>query len=188
MGQTSFFGVPLETAPGEVMTPRPATEQLVAAAAARIQGRARVADIGTGSGAIAIALALAAPAAEIWATDVNPAAVLLARTNARRLGVDDRVRAVRGDLLEPVPGKLDLIVANLPYLPREERGRYADLLAEPDDAVFAAGDGLGPYRRLLADARRKLAHGGAAVIHLHRRVLVAERDELPELEAILCAA
>ena len=58
MGQTSFFGVPLETAPGEVMTPRPATEQLVAAAAARIQGRARVADIGTGSGALAIAAAL----------------------------------------------------------------------------------------------------------------------------------
>ena len=188
MAQTSFFGLCLETAPGDVMTPRPATEQLVAAAAARIHGRARVADVGTGSGAIAVALALAAPEAEIWATDVSPAAVMLARVNARRYGVDDRIHAVRGDLLAPVPDDLDLIVANLPYLPRDERGRHLDLAAEPADAVFADGDGLGHYRTLLAGAAQKLARGGAAIIQLHRRVLVAERERLEDLAAMLHAA
>lgn len=188
MAQTSFFGLRLQTAPGDVMTPRPATERLVAAATARIRGRARVADVGTGSGAIAVALALAAPAAEIWATDVSPAAVMLTRVNARLHGVDDRVHALRGDLLAPVPEQLDLIVANLPYLRRDEQCRYAELANEPEDAVFADGDGLGPYRRLLDEAAGKLAPGGAAVIQLHKHVLVAERDRLEELAAMLRAA
>jgi release factor glutamine methyltransferase len=184
--QTTFFGLPLATAPGDVMTPRPATEELVATTARRVGcGPARVADVGTGSGAIAVAVALAAPQAEVWASDVSPAAVLLARANAHRFGVSDRVRVVRGDLLEPLPGSFDLIVANLPYLPRLERGRYSELDAEPDDAIYAAGDGLGPYRRLLAGAEAKLEAGGAVAIQLHRRVLVAERNELAALRARL---
>jgi release factor glutamine methyltransferase len=187
--QTPFFGVTLEVERGTVMAPRPASEALVATAARRIrQDAARVADVGTGSGAIAVALAVSAPHAEIWASDTNPQAVLLARTNAHRLGVGDRVRVVQGDLLAPIPGELDLVVANLPYLPRGARERYADLHDEPDDAVFAAGDGLGPYRRLLAAAHDKLVPGGAAVIQLHRRVLVAERERLSDLEGMLRAA
>jgi release factor glutamine methyltransferase len=184
--ETSFSGLPLVTAPGDVMTPRPASERLVAAAAERIgEAPALVADVGTGSGAIAVALALAAPRAEIWASDVNAAAVLLARANAHRLGVGDQVRVVRGDLLEPLPRDLDLIVANLPYLPRAERKGHRDLLAEPEDAVFAAGDGLGPYRRLLSTAGEKLAPGGAVAIQFHRRVFVAEREALATLRATL---
>jgi release factor glutamine methyltransferase len=175
--ETSFCGLSLLTAPGQVMTPRPATEQLVATAAARIGDRpALVADVGTGSGAIAVSLALAAPGAEIWASDVSAAAVLLARANAHRFGVSDRVHATRGDLLEPLPGGLDLIVANLPYLPRgEDRPQLA---GEPEQAVYADGDGLGPYRRLLAAAAEKLRPDGAVVLQLHRRVLVFEREEL----------
>jgi release factor glutamine methyltransferase len=176
---TSFYGLPLLTAPGRVMTPRPATEQLVAAAAERVADRpARIADVGTGSGAIAVSLALAAPPAEIWATDLSAAALLLARANARRLGVGDRVHVVRGDLLERVPRELDLIVANLPYLPSDERVCHPELAGEPEDAVFADGDGLGPYRRLLGAAEEWLAPGGAVVLQLHRRVVVAERDEI----------
>lgn len=164
------------------MTPRAATERLVAAALELIGDRpARVVDVGTGSGAIAVSLALAAPRAEIWATDVSPAAVLLARANAHRLGVSDRVDVVRGDLLAPVPGEFDLIVANLPYLPRDDRHRYPDLGAEPEDAVFAAGDGLGLYRRLLCSAEERLRPSGALVIQLHRRVAVAGRGELAAL-------
>ncbi len=188
MGQVRFSGLALTTLPGLVMTPRPASEQLVATAAERIRDRpARLADVGTGSGAIAVSLALAAPRAEIWATDVSAAAVLLARANAHRFGVSDRVHVVRGDLLAPVPGELDLIVANLPYLPRHDRDRYPDLGADPEDAVFAAGDGLGLYRRLLCAAEERLSASGAAVIQLHRRVLVAERDELAVLRASLAA-
>jgi release factor glutamine methyltransferase len=180
--RASFFGLQLLAAPGEVMTPRAASEQLVAAAVERIGDRpARVADVGTGSGAIAIAVALAAPRAEVWATDLSPAAVLLARANAHRLDVSERVHVVRGDLLTPVPDELDLIVANLPYLPESDRHRYDDLRDEPEDAVFAAGDGLGPYRRLLAAAEEKLTPAGAIAIQLHRRVLVAERERLAAL-------
>ncbi len=186
MGHVRFSGLALRTLPGLVMTPRPASEQLVAAAAERIRDRpARVAEVGTGSGAIAVSLALAAPRAEIWATDVSAAAVLLARANAHRFGVSDRVHVIRGDLLASAPGELDLIVANLPYLPRRDRDRYPDLGADPEDAVFAAGDGLGLYRRLLCAAEERLSASGAIVIQLHRRVVVAERDELAALRARL---
>jgi release factor glutamine methyltransferase len=186
VSEITFCEVPLLTAPGRVMTPRPATEQLVAAAAARIGGRpARVADIGTGSGAIAVNLARLAPNAEVWASDVSAAAVLLARANAHRFGVGDRVHVRRGDLLETVPGQLDLVVANLPYLPEAERRRYPDLAAEPDEAVFAPGDGLDAYRRLLRSAEEKLLPTGAVMIQLHRRVVVAESDELAGLRARL---
>jgi release factor glutamine methyltransferase len=181
--ETSFRGLPLLTAPGQVMTPRPATEQLVAIAAARIGGRpARVADVGTGSGAIAVSLADVATRAEIWASDVSAAAVLLARANAHRCGVADRVHAVRGDLLEPLPGELDLIVANLPYLPRGDI--RPELAGEPEQAVYADGDGLGLYRRLLAAAGEKLRHDGAVVIQLHRKVFLFEQAEIAGLPAV----
>lgn len=188
MGETSFYGLSLATAPGRVMTPRAASEQLVTLAAERIGGRpARVADVGTGSGAIAVALALAAPKAEIWATDISAESVLLARANAHMLGVGDRVHVARGDLLAPVPGELDLIVANLPYLPHAASDGHPELAVEPASAVFAAGDGLGPYRRLLADAAEKLRPGGAVAIQLHRRVFTAERDAVSALHATLSA-
>ena len=181
--ETSFCGLPLLTLPGQVMTPRPATEQLVATATARIGDRpARVADVGTGSGAIAVSLALAAPSAEIWASDVSASAVLLARANAHRFGVADRVYAERGDLLDPLPGGLDLIVANLPYLPRgEER---PELAGEPEQAVYANGDGLGLYRRLLEAASEKLRHDGAVMIQLHRKVFLFERAQIAGLPAV----
>jgi hypothetical protein len=92
MRAAHFHGLELLTAPGEVMTPRPTTEALVDRALELVgNARVRVADVGTGSGAIAVALAARAPRAEIWATDTSPAAVALARANAERHGVADRV-------------------------------------------------------------------------------------------------
>jgi len=184
----TFCEAPLLTAPGRVMTPRPATERLVEAAAERIRGfEARVADVGTGSGAIALGLAQEAPAAEIWASDTSPAAVALASRNALRLGLSDRVHIRRGDLLEPLPGEFDLIAANLPYLPESARSGHPELADEPGEAVFAPGDGLGPYRRLLASAEERLRPGGVVLIQFHRRVLVAEREELAAFGARLAA-
>jgi release factor glutamine methyltransferase len=177
--EATFYELPLLTEPGRVMTPRRATERLVAAAAEHLGGRpGRVADVGTGSGAIAVSLVRLAPQAEIWASDVSFAAVSLARANARRYGVGGRVHVVRGDLLEPLPGELDLIVANLPYLPAADRSRYLDLAAEPDDALFAPGDELGLYRRLFRSAEDRLQGGGVVMIQLHRRVFSFERAEL----------
>lgn len=182
MSHTTFCGLPLLAAPGRVMTARPASEQLVAAALARIGGRPlRVVDVGTGSGAIAIAIAAGATTAEVWATDTSGAAVALARANVRRHGLSGRVTVRRGDLLDAVPGAVDLVVANLPYLPAAEAGRHSGLAGEPHGAVFADGDGLEPYRRLLARSAERLTENGAVVLQLHRRVLEASRAGLPAL-------
>src|SRR3954466_191627 len=118
MGRVDFHDASITTRPGAVMTPRATTEQLVDRAVELIGDRSvRMADVGTGSGAIAIALALVIPRAEIWATDVSDEAVELAQSNVRFQELADRVHVLHGDLLDPVPGALDLVVANLPYLP-----------------------------------------------------------------------
>jgi release factor glutamine methyltransferase len=161
------------------MTPRPTTLALVDVAAERLGNRpACVADVGTGSGAIAVALALRAPQAEIWATDTSPAAVALARANVCRHGLGDRVSVQHSDLLEGVPGGLDLVVANLPYLSEALRDERPELAGEPPEAVFASGDGLDHYRRLVDVCARKLSPGGALAIQLHRRVHVADAADL----------
>lgn len=178
---TSFGGIRLLTAPGEVMTPRPATLALVDVAAARLVDRpARVADVGTGSGAIAVALALRAPQAEIWATDTSPAAVSLARANVSRHGLGERVSVRHADLLEGVPDDLDLVVANLPYLSDALRDERPELAVEPPEAVFASGDGLDHYRRLVGTCGRKLRLDGALAIQLHRRVHVVDAVDLEQ--------
>jgi release factor glutamine methyltransferase len=181
-----FCGLSLAIAPGQVMTPRPVSEQLVSKAVA-ITGKrpATVVDVGTGSGAVAIAIATEAPSARVWATDINPRAVLLARANVSRYGLSERVRVFRGDLLDPVPGRIDLVVANLPYLPLSERGLYPDLVSEPTDALFAAGDGLEHYRRLVVQCRRRLDAEGSLIIQLRGSVFVAARAELGRLSATL---
>jgi release factor glutamine methyltransferase len=177
--ETPFSGIHLLTSTGEVMTPRPATEALVATAAELLGDRpACVADVGTGSGAIAVALALRAPRARIWATDVSEAAVELACANVHRHGLDDRISVLCGDLLDGVPGALDLIVANLPYLPDHLRPERPELAGEPFAAVFAPGDGLGYYRRLLAAAGTALQPEGTLLIQLHRRVVAMSAAQL----------
>jgi len=183
--KTTFYDLPLLTAPGRVFTPRPATEQLVEAALERIDGLPmRIADVGTGSGAVAIALALKRPQVEIWATDSNEEAVALARANAERFGVADRVHVVQGNLLEPLSEPVDLVVANLPYLPESERDPSYD--GEPDDAIYAPGDGLGPYRGLLDACRDgKLETGGSVLIQYRREPFAANCWELEDLRAEL---
>lgn len=182
MHEVAFNGLRLEASPGRVMTPRRASEQLVTEALARIgQGSCRVVDVGTGSGALAIAIAQGAPAAEVVATDTSRCAVALARTNVRLHGVGDRVTVLQGDLLDPVSGPIDLVVANLPYLPAGDADRYPDLAAEPGSAVFASGDGLDPYRRLLAACERRLDGDATVLIQFHRRMLAARRGELGAL-------
>ncbi|HSL66215.1 MAG TPA: HemK family protein methyltransferase [Gaiellaceae bacterium] len=182
MGEVAFAGLRLRVRPGVVMTPRPATERVVAAALARMDGvPVRVADAGTGTGAIAVALAAAKPKAAVWATDVNRRAVALARENAARHGVADRVRVLHGDLLDPVEGPFDLVVGNLPYLQAAEGGYDG----EPPDAVYAPGDGLVHVRRLIDQAARELAGGGALVLQYRAQVLEAAKAELGALRAAL---
>jgi release factor glutamine methyltransferase len=177
---TTFHGLDLLTAPGLVFTPRPSTEALVDAALAHIDGPVSIADVGTGTGAIAVALAVAKPDVEVWATDTSEAAVELARRNAERHGVGSRVHVLRGNLLEPVPRSVDVAVANLPYLPASERRWEYD--AEPDEAIYAPDDGLGPLRTLVQlCADGKLATPGWVLVQYHRDVLEADCQHLPEL-------
>ena len=185
----TFNGLALLNAPGEVMTPRPASELLVREALRRLGDRGgRVADVGTGSGAIAIAIAAACPGAEVWATDTSANAVRLARANVRRHGLQARVFVAQGDLLDPVPAPLDLIVANLPYVPERTAFRHPELWVEPAGAVFAAGDGLGAYRRLIDAASTRLAPDGALLVQIDRNVLASRRVGLPALQAILAGS
>jgi release factor glutamine methyltransferase len=183
--ETTFHGLEFLTAPGRVFTPRAATEALVDAALARIPNEpVRVADVGTGSGAIAVSIARARPQAEVWATDTNPDAVELARANAERHGVADRVHVRQGNLLEPIPDAVDYVVANLPYLPAETRAEaeHAELTGEPEDAVFAPGDGLGPLHGLLDLCEAgKLRMPGHVLVQYHRAVLDADCQHLAEL-------
>ncbi|HKB20147.1 MAG TPA: class I SAM-dependent methyltransferase [Gaiellaceae bacterium] len=182
-----FAGLELVTSP-LVMTPRETSTGLAVCATCHLEDRPGVVvDVGTGSGAIALAVAEAAPHAAVWATDVSSAAVELARLNARRAGLENRVTVRRGDLLDPVPGTADVIVANLPYLPIGERRSYPGLESEPVSAVFAEGDGLGLVRRLVAAARRRLTPDGLLALQVRGRIHAAPRPELHVLEHLLAA-
>ena len=184
--ETTFANLRLATAPGRVFSPRPATERLVDTALELVGDEPkRVADVGTGSGAIAVALAVEKPLIEVWATDTNSDAVELARTNAERLGVDDRVHVIHGDLLEDIPFPVDVVVANLPYLPDSLHDHRYD--NEPPDAIYAPGDGLDPYRRLLNACRegKLVTPGGVVVIQFHRKPFVANCWQLEDLRTSL---
>jgi release factor glutamine methyltransferase len=176
-----FAGLTLATRPGVVMTPRQTSVGIVDLAVARIGYQpARVVDVGTGSGAIAIAIAMRAPNAIVWATDISPEAVELARANVDRAELSNRVFVSRGDLLEPVIGRVDVIVANLPYLPLHERDLHPDLALEPADAIYAPGDGQGLYRRLLAAAPSRLADDGHIALQFRGEIITASASQLDE--------
>lgn len=179
-----FDGVRILTSPGSVMTPSSATEALVDWAVPWIGSRPlRVADVGTGSGAVAVAVALRAPASRVWATDDDEAAVALARANVRRHGLHEHIRVLLGDLLDPVPGPVDLVVANLPYQPQARSRHHAEsaFRDQPKHAIYAPGDGLGYYRDLIAACRSRLTVEGAIAIQLYGFVLVAGRRQLDQL-------
>jgi release factor glutamine methyltransferase len=177
-----FDGLSLKSLPGVVMTPRATSVALVDRVVEHVGSSAAVvADVGTGSGALALAIATRSPQAMVWATDVDPHAVGLARANALRAGLSRRVHVRLGDLLDPLPRSLDVIAANLPYLPWHESPLHPDLAGEPPAAVFTDGDGLAVYRRLLTAAAERLMPGGLLVVQLRGRMLAASAEEISVL-------
>jgi len=123
----------------------------------------------------------------VWATDSDRRAVALARINVHRHRLDDRVFVRSGDLLAPVSMPVDLIVANLPYLAAAAAGKHAELRKEPFAAVYASGDGLDLYRRLVDAAASWLADDGALLLQLDRRIVIARCAELSALRSALSA-
>ena len=165
------------------MTPRSTSVGLVERALRHIGGReAVVVDAGTGSGAIAIAIARAAPQARVFATTSAPRPLRRPR-NAERYGVDVSVR--HGDLLEPVAGPIDVVVANLPYLPSVDGALHPDLDDEPSGAVFAPGDGLDPYRRLRVASADRLSPDGLLAVQLRGELLSFAAARLDLFDAVL---
>jgi release factor glutamine methyltransferase len=130
-----------------VLIPRPESELLVEVAL-ELSPR-RVLDIGTGSGAVALAIADELEDCEVTATDTSPAALEVARANARRLGLDGAVGFVKGSV--PEGERFDLAVANLPYVAEGERVSLSPEIAawEPPEALFAGADGLDAFREVL---------------------------------------
>jgi release factor glutamine methyltransferase len=170
-GKKEFWSLELEV-DRRVLIPRPDTETAVEAALALIPADGgdapwRLADVGTGSGAIALALKKERPQAQVLAIDTSEDALAVARGNGARLGLAVDWR--HGDLLAPLAGEppLDLLVANLPYVPSAELPRLPpEVRAEPLLALDGGGDGLDVIRRLVAGVRAALRPGGWLLLEL----------------------
>lgn len=192
-GKQEFWGLEFEVTPA-VLIPRPETEHLVEVALERLGLRGikidlktgaptpplRIADVGTGSGCVAVALAHELPHAEIFALDISTSALEVAKRNASRHGVADRIQFHESDLLAALfhgsrttnreSQLLDLIVSNPPYIGRNETNQLPREVRdhEPDLALFPGPTGVEIYARLIEQAGSLLHPGGILVLELGR--------------------
>jgi release factor glutamine methyltransferase len=152
------------------LVPRPETEQLVELLISHFKSEiacSRMVDVGTGSGVIAVTLAAEFPEAEIVGVDISEDALMLARENAERLGLVDRVRFLRSSLLADVQPGFDLIVANLPYVSTGDRQNLSrEVLHDPEVALFAGARGDELVRQLIAQAPSWLRPNGILAMEI----------------------
>jgi len=150
------------------MVPRPETEELVELLQSRIENRElRILDVGTGSGVIALSLAKQFPNAEIVAADISDDALALAKENAAKIGVGDRVQFRKSNLLEEIDGAFDLIAANLPYIATQDRSSLSrEVLHDPEVALFGGDRGDELIRELIEQAPGHLKPGGLLVLEI----------------------
>jgi release factor glutamine methyltransferase len=162
-GRREFYGRDFKVNP-HTLIPRPESELLVETALRLAQNHriATIADIGTGCGAIAVTLAFEIPDAKIYATDISPAALEVAHINCQRHGVDDRVNLLQGDMLEPLPEPVDLIIANLPYVGRAEIAPGF----EPRIALDGGAQGTEIIAKLCRQAKGKLKSDGTMLLEI----------------------
>jgi len=152
------------------LVPRPETEQLVELLISHFKPEtaySRMVDVGTGSGIIALTLAAEFPKAEIVGADISEDALMLARENAERLGLVDRIRFLRSNLLESVEPDFDVIAANLPYVSTEDRQNLSrEVLHDPEVALFAGVRGDELVRQLIVQAPAWLRPGGMLALEV----------------------
>lgn len=156
-----------------VLIPRPETEQLVGKALKILPSSPVVIDVGTGSGAIAVSIAFYNREALVYATDRCGEALEVARRNAVRHGVGDRIFLYQGDLLQPLKvcleaGRADLVAANLPYIAANDLPRLPGevRMFEPQLALNGGADGLEHYRRLVPEAATLLKRDGFLLMEI----------------------
>ena len=182
LGQREFYGINVILTPA-VLIPRPETEGLVEhalfmAMMGMESQELTIADVGTGSGAIAINLAIHLPAAKIFAVDVADSVLDVAAYNVRVHGVGERVNLGIGDLLDAVPEPVDLIVANLPYIPTDRIPTLQpEVQQEPALALNGGPDGLDLIRRLLTQAETKLKETGIILLEM-------DPDQIPVVQEL----
>lgn len=172
LGHWEFYALDFTLTPA-VLIPRPETELLVDTALAWLKahpGPQRAADVGTGSGCIAVSLAYHAPDLTVMASDISWEALLVARQNAIRHAVLPRLRLAQIDLLAALASgdaaPLDLICANLPYIPHTTLAGLPVSRWEPQTALDGGMDGLDFIRRLLVSAPSRLKHAGLAMLEI----------------------
>lgn len=182
LGYKEFYGINLAVSP-DVLIPRPETEMMVEHALfMALMGMETaelvIADVGTGTGAIAINLAIHLPAARIYATDNSEPALKVAAYNIQSHNVSDRITLCLGDLLEQLPEQMDLIVANLPYIPSPRLPQLqAEVQWEPNGALDGGRDGMETIGRFLSQAREYLKETGVILLEL-------DPDQVPAAQAL----
>lgn len=190
-GHREFWGLDFDVT-SDVLTPRPETEILVEATLARIEENDRtqphVVDVGTGSGCVAIAIARNSRA-RVTATDISPAAIAVAKGNAERHDVSDRIQWVCAPLLERVQETPDVIAANLPYISRSDIPSMPPEVREfePHTALDGGPGGLQLILQLVDVASRRLAPGGHLLLELGQgqaAILSEHLEAWSELEVI----
>jgi release factor glutamine methyltransferase len=170
-GNKEFFGLDFYVC-SPVLIPRPETEILVEKTIEisneLFTDSCLIADVGTGCGAIAVSLAVNLCHARIYAVDVSSAALDIARKNCHSHGVADRVTLLQGNLLNPLPEPVHLIVANLPYVRESELGELSTEISkfEPVLALNGGTDGLVTIGGLISQAGRNLLPGGVVLLEI----------------------
>lgn len=201
-GHEQFYGLDFLVTP-DVLIPRPETELLVQEALIRAQQPAPlIIDVGTGSGCVAITLAVHRPSSRVLALDISEAALSIARANARRHRVEDRIEFLVSDMFSALTAnhmslKADLIVSNPPYVAEHDRDTLQREVREhePPLALFAGSDGLELHRRLLRESPTWLRPGGHLIMEMgfgQQRPMLALVDRstwivealVPDLQAI----
>jgi len=169
LGTVEFCGL-VFACDQRAMVPRPETEELVELLMAECRLRApdlKILDVGTGSGVIALSMAAQLPQATITGVDISEDALGLARENAVRLGLSDRVDFRRGDLLDHFDERFDLIVANLPYIAMNERSSLSrEVLRDPEVALFGGEKGDQVIQELILQAPERLSPGGLLALEI----------------------
>lgn len=167
IGEEAFFDLVFYVNE-DVLVPRPDTERLLEKAIALLPQDGRFADLGTGSGCIAVTLLHKRPDSSGIALDISPGALAVAKENAGRAAVSERLTFLLGDMLADPLGeeRFDLILSNPPYIPRKEIARYPSLAYEPVTALDGGEDGLDFYRHLLGHYRKNLKPSGGFLFEI----------------------